>query len=112
MIEGPEASPEAAPELAPLGKVARARAGVAHAQTRGQDALHRLEAKRPESKLVDASFHFYERDLGAGGGVLAGALAFRMFIYVVPYSFVLLTLFGSAADLTWSRARTRPAPPG
>ena len=49
--------------------------------------------------MVDAGFHFYERDLGAGGGVLAGALAFRLFLFAVPYVFVVITIFGSAADL-------------
>ena len=49
--------------------------------------------------MVDAGFHIYERDLGAGGGVLAGALAFRLFLFAVPYVFVVITIFGSAADL-------------
>ncbi len=49
--------------------------------------------------MVDAGFHIYERDLGAGGGVLAGALAFRLFLFAVPYVFVVITLFGSAASL-------------
>ena len=63
------------------------------------DAYKRLEASRQSNHMVDAGFHFYERDLGAGGGVLAGALAFRLFLFVVPYVFVVITVFGSAADL-------------
>jgi uncharacterized BrkB/YihY/UPF0761 family membrane protein len=71
--------------------------------TRAQAAAHarfdQLQAARETNHVVDAGFHFYERDLGAGGGVLAGALAFRLFIFAVPYVFVVLTVFGSAAEL-------------
>jgi uncharacterized BrkB/YihY/UPF0761 family membrane protein len=69
------------------------------AQARAQDAYDRLAQSRKTNHFVDAGFHIYERDLGAGGGVLAGALAFRLFIFVIPYVFVVITIFGSAADL-------------
>ncbi|MGZ4689795.1 MAG: YhjD/YihY/BrkB family envelope integrity protein [Acidimicrobiia bacterium] len=104
-----ERDPLAAPEAAdadgpagtekPAGKIATARAGVSKAQARAQLAYKRLEASRQTNHMVDAGFHFYERDLGAGGGVLAGALAFRLFLFAVPYVFVVLTIFGSTADL-------------
>lgn len=32
--------------------------------------------------------------------MLTGTLAFRLFVFVVPYAFVLLPISGSAADLT------------
>jgi uncharacterized BrkB/YihY/UPF0761 family membrane protein len=83
----------------PAGKIAGARAGVTKVQSRATDAYKRLEASRQSNHMVDAGFHFYERDLGAGGGVLAGALAFRLFLFAVPYVFVVITVFGSAADL-------------
>jgi uncharacterized BrkB/YihY/UPF0761 family membrane protein len=88
----------AAEEEAP-GRIAAARAGVTRAQARAQDLYQRLQAARETNNLVDTGFHFHERDLGAGGGVLAGALAFRLFIFAVPYAFVVITIFGSAADL-------------
>ena len=90
---------EAAAGTKPAGKIAGARAGVTKAQSRALDAYKRLEASRQSNHVVDAGFHFYERDLGAGGGVLAGALAFRLFLFVIPYVFVVITIFGSAADL-------------
>ena len=80
-------------------KIARTRAGVTKAQARAQRRYERLVAARKTNHMVDAGFHFYERDLGAGGGVLAGALAFRLFLFAVPYVFVVITIFGSAADL-------------
>ena len=39
--------------------------------------------------------------MAAGGGVLAGAVAFRVFLFLVPYVFMLVVVFGlgaSAAD--------------
>ncbi len=82
-----------------VGKVAGARAGVTKAQARALEKYEQLQAARETNHMVDAGFHFYERDLGAGGGVLAGALAFRLFLFAVPYVFVVITVFGSAADL-------------
>jgi uncharacterized BrkB/YihY/UPF0761 family membrane protein len=81
------------------GRIATARAGVSKAQDRAQDIYQRLQAARETNNLVDTGFHFHERDLGAGGGVLAGALAFRLFIFAVPYAFVIISVFGSVADL-------------
>jgi uncharacterized BrkB/YihY/UPF0761 family membrane protein len=99
VTEDPE--PTSAPEDAakPAGRIAATRAGVTRAQARAQDLYRRLEGARHSNQMVDAGFHFYERDLGAGGGVLAGALAFRLFLFAVPYVFVVITIFGSAADL-------------
>ncbi len=106
MTQTPEPPPasedprgEAAAGTKPAGKIAGARAGVTKAQSRAVDAYKRLEAARQTNHMVDAGFHFYERDLGAGGGVLAGALAFRLFLFAIPYVFVVITLFGSVADL-------------
>jgi uncharacterized BrkB/YihY/UPF0761 family membrane protein len=98
---GPPDAGDPEPEVAskPPGRIAGARAGVTRAQARAQDAYERLEASRQSNHIVDTGFHFYERDLGAGGGVLAGALAFRLFLFAVPYVFVVISVFGSAADL-------------
>ena len=73
---------------------ARAVRGIARARKR-------LEAARPNSRVLDAAFRAFERDIAAGGGVLAGAVAFRIFLFLVPYTFVLVCVFGvgaSAAD--------------
>lgn len=99
MTEDVEPTPPPEPATTPTGRIAGARAGITKAQARAQQHFERLQAARQTNHMVDAGFHFYERDLGAGGGVLAGALAFRLFIFAVPYVFVVLTIFGSAADL-------------
>jgi uncharacterized BrkB/YihY/UPF0761 family membrane protein len=94
------ADPKAPPEPpAKRGKIAGAKAGISRGQALLQTRFEQLQAARETNQVVDTGFHFYERDLGAGGGVLAGALAFRLFIFAVPYVFVVLTIFGSAAEL-------------
>lgn len=99
MTEDPDSTAPDEPPEKHTGRIAATRAGVTKAQARAQAAYERLEASRQTNHMVDAGFHFYERDLGAGGGVLAGALAFRLFLFAVPYVFVVITIFGSAADL-------------
>jgi len=95
----PTAAPDPAETRAPEGRVARARATVSHGRTRAEEAFRRLETARRTNVVVDAGFDLYDRDVTAGGPVLAGALAFRLFVFVVPYVFVLLTILGSAANL-------------
>jgi len=60
--------------------------------------VKQLEAKRPSSRSVDAVFATMERDVTSGGGVLAAALAFRIFIFLVPFVFVIVTAFPFASD--------------
>jgi len=35
-----------------------------------------------------------------GGGILAGALAFRIFLFMVPYVYVVFTVLGAASHAT------------
>jgi uncharacterized BrkB/YihY/UPF0761 family membrane protein len=65
-----------------------------------EDMRGRLERARPRSPLVDAGFRAFERDVVTGGIVLAGAVAFRVFLFLVPFVFVLVVGFGVAADAT------------
>jgi uncharacterized BrkB/YihY/UPF0761 family membrane protein len=60
-------------------------------------ARDRIEAARPRSKLLDSLFGVAEHDVVTGGGVLAGAVAFRTFMFLVPYVFVLVAFLGFAA---------------
>ena len=62
------------------------------------DTRERLERSRPNSPLIDAGFRAIERDIATGGVVLAGAVAFRVFLFVVPYVFVAVVGFGFAAE--------------
>ncbi len=79
----------------------RLRAEQAKVVGRLERTRRRLEESRPRSRLLDALFGAAESDVAAGGGVLAGAVAFRVFLFLVPYVFMLVVVFGlgaSAAD--------------
>ena len=80
----------------------RAKAQQERLTQRAGDTLSKLEAARPESPWIDAVFRTYERDTATGGVVLAGALAFRVFLFLIPYAFTLVVGFGAAASATES----------
>ena len=56
-----------------------------------------IEARRANSASIDTAFEAVERDAQTGGGVLAAAVAFRLFMFLVPYAFVMVTGFGLAS---------------
>jgi uncharacterized BrkB/YihY/UPF0761 family membrane protein len=76
---------------------------VKAAETRVMDQLaevrSRLEQARPRSRTVDSAFLAVARDTETGGGVLAAALAFRLFMFMIPYVFVVIVLFDVAGGL-------------
>ena len=79
----------------------RLRATAAAARAKGDEWLGELETARPRHRTIDVAFVSIERDSIAGGPVLAAAVAFRIFLFLVPYVFVLvygLGLFSSATD--------------
>ncbi|HUK63607.1 MAG TPA: YhjD/YihY/BrkB family envelope integrity protein, partial [Dongiaceae bacterium] len=79
----------------------RLKARQAAVTSRIERTREQLEAKRPSSRALDTALSAFERDVAAGGGVLAGAVAFRVFLFMVPYVFMIVVVFGlgaSAAD--------------
>lgn len=67
---------------------------VQRARERADAGVHALEERRPRSRLVDTLFTLVERDRDIYGGTLAGALAFRLFIFLVPFTLVVVVLLG------------------
>jgi membrane protein len=53
---------------------------------------------RRRSRALDVALAAVERDVAVGGGILAGAVAFRVFLFMVPFAFVLVSGLGLAAD--------------
>jgi uncharacterized BrkB/YihY/UPF0761 family membrane protein len=64
-----------------------------------------LDAARPRHRSVDVAFVSVELDTAAGGPVLAAAVAFRLFLFMVPYVFVLVYGFGLASSASSSDPR-------
>ena len=66
-------------------------------QGRAQRTRADIEARRAGSASIDSALQAVERDAQTGGGVLAAAVAFRLFMFLVPYAFVMITGFGLSA---------------
>jgi len=73
------------------------RARVTHLRERAERTRAGIEARRADSASIDTAFEAVERDAQSGGGVLAAAVAFRLFMFLVPYAFVMCTGFGLAS---------------
>ena len=72
----------------------QARQRLASERTRLQQELN---TRRQRSGMVDAGFLVQELDARVGGGILAGALAFRIFLFMVPLVYVAFTVLGAAS---------------
>jgi uncharacterized BrkB/YihY/UPF0761 family membrane protein len=73
------------------------RVRVAHLRERAERTRAGIEARRADSASIATAFEAVERDAQSGGGVLAAAVAFRLFMFLVPYAFVMVTGFGLAS---------------
>jgi uncharacterized BrkB/YihY/UPF0761 family membrane protein len=76
--------------------VAHRRQWLASEQVRVQAEL---ETRRQRSGMVDAGFLVQELDARVGGGILAGALAFRIFLFMVPVVYVVFTIVGAVSHV-------------
>jgi len=88
------------------GRIRRS-AGQAHQRLALEHARlqEELTTRRQRSGMVDAGFLVSELDARVGGGILAGALAFRIFLFMVPFVYVVFTALGAAS----AAATTDPA---
>lgn len=53
-----------------------------------------VEARRPRVRGVDATLSAYERDRDRAGFLLAGALAYRLFLWLLPFMLVIVAGLG------------------
>jgi uncharacterized BrkB/YihY/UPF0761 family membrane protein len=58
----------------------------------------RVEAARANHASIDLGFDVLERDAVVGGGLLAGALAYRLFVLLLPTALLLVSGLGIYAD--------------
>ncbi|HWN21495.1 MAG TPA: YhjD/YihY/BrkB family envelope integrity protein [Gaiellaceae bacterium] len=67
-------------------------------QANAERLAQRAEAERERHRSVDAVFEMVERDGEVGGGIIAGALAYRLFLWMLPLALVVVAGLGIAAD--------------
>jgi uncharacterized BrkB/YihY/UPF0761 family membrane protein len=74
---------------------------TARVRQRVEDVTSRASATttaaRKRYRHVETGFQTYERDKRAVGNVLAGAVAFRLFMYLLPLALALVTILGIIA---------------
>ena len=88
------ATPPTEPEPRGPSKVVRT------ARARVDQTWERVEAARGRVPAIDAAFDVRTYDQEVGGGLLAGAIAFRLFLFIVPFAFVTVLALGWVADAT------------
>jgi membrane protein len=64
----------------------------------GRRVSERAEAERSRHESVDAVYEMVDRDGEVAGGIIAGALAYRLFIWLLPLGLVLVVGLGLTAD--------------
>lgn len=79
----------------PPSRIQRTVDSVKH---RAESIRDDLERRRADVPVIDIAFRGAEHDARTGGGILAGAVAFRVFLFVIPYVFVVVFAFGVGAD--------------
>jgi uncharacterized BrkB/YihY/UPF0761 family membrane protein len=89
VLEQPDAGPEGEPPV--VGRRVRWTA-------RGARLRASAESARKRHGSVDLCFGLVERDASIGGGLLAGALAYRLFVLLVPTCLLLVSGLGLYAD--------------
>jgi membrane protein len=84
-----------------VAETSRLEKGRQWAATRRADAdrlAQRAQRERSRHRSVDAVFEMVDRDGEVGGGIIAGALAYRLFIWLLPLALVVVAGLGIAAD--------------
>lgn len=70
----------------------------ARIEARAQLLADRAQAERERRQSLDTLFEMADRDGETGGGIIAGALAYRFFIWLLPLALVSVAGLGLAAD--------------
>ena len=65
---------------------------------RGRILRANVESARADHRTVDLCFTVVERDSAIGGGLLAGALAYRLFVLLLPSALLFVSGLGLYAD--------------
>jgi len=76
----------------------RTRARLRGARTQSERVTERLQEERQRHAAVAAVFEMADHDAEVGGGIMAGALAYRLFIWLLPLALVAVAGLGFASQ--------------
>ncbi len=77
-----------------LSSNGRVKGLVSTARRRADAAWAAVEERRPRVRSVDATLSAYERDRDRAGFLLAGALAYRLFLWLLPFTLLIVGVLG------------------
>ena len=83
---------------APTSEPKRARRWAEAMRDRRERLEARAQAERGRHRSIAAAFDLANRDGEVGGGIIAGALAYRFFIWLLPLALVGVAGLGIAAE--------------
>jgi uncharacterized BrkB/YihY/UPF0761 family membrane protein len=97
-----EPAEEKGPEQAEAhrSRLERARLRAAALRARRKRLADRAQEERGRHASLDALFEMVDRDSELGGGIIAGALAYRLFIWLLPLALVAVAGLGIAAGVS------------
>lgn len=81
-----------------VAPASRTKAWAARMKADSERLAERAQAERGRHRSVDAVFEMVERDSEVAGGIIAGALAYRLFIWLLPLALIAVAGLGFAAD--------------
>ena len=80
-----------------LGRIARARRSAAELETRARKEFDHAKERHATVRLAAQAL---ESDRRRAGGLLAGGLAYRIFLWQIPLALFLVSAFGLATELS------------
>ena len=86
---------EPSTEVSPKGRIGRLRDQAAQIKVKSQDYIEVQKERRPSARLV---FDFYERDRAFAGGLLAGGLSVKLFLWFLPFSLAFVVVVGTLSS--------------
>jgi uncharacterized BrkB/YihY/UPF0761 family membrane protein len=86
-------------EPPPRRPPSRIGAAIDYSRRRADDTRAWAEAARGRSPVVARAFEVAQRDRDHLGGLLAGAVAYRFFLWLLPFSLLIVGLLGAITDL-------------
>jgi uncharacterized BrkB/YihY/UPF0761 family membrane protein len=101
-VADPAGTIEGDAEVAVSGRLDRVRALHDRARRQLDGSYQHMVDRRSSVAAVDVAFMMYEEDRDAGGSLLSGAIAFRMFLWLLPAALLVVAGLGfeSAGDPT------------
>ncbi len=82
----------------PIGGRRRRPSRIAALRARSQRLGERAQVERSRHGTVDALFEMADHDAEVGGSIMAGALAYRLFIWLLPLALVAVAGLGIASS--------------